>query len=168
MENSFGVSLVSLNSTLSANPVLRCREWRLRTYNSIVYGSASDEDMLAGKWYEIGTSKDFRTCECPSFYPLPAASPGFEREYDAAKDSLPTHVHKTSCGGDWWQLGTYDAGAPKTLGSFKATPGWEDLFAQRKIDQGLQAIDWGLWFAECHDPRSFLRKQGQLVSHCEE
>ena len=29
-------------------------EWRLRTYNSIVYGAASDADLLAGKWYEIG------------------------------------------------------------------------------------------------------------------
>ena len=49
---------------------------------------------------------------------------------------LPTHVHKTSCGGDWWQLGTHVAGAPKQLGTFAATPGWEDVFAQRKIDVG--------------------------------
>eukprot|EP00756_Hemistasia_phaeocysticola_P019743 Hpha_TRINITY_DN15680_c1_g1::TRINITY_DN15680_c1_g1_i1::g.99886::m.99886/K01193/INV, sacA; beta-fructofuranosidase len=111
-------------------------EWRLRTYNSIVYGAASDADMLAGKWYEIGTSKDFRTCECPSFYPLPASTPGFEEAYNAAAGSLPSHVHKTSCGGDWWQLGTYKAGAPKELGSFNATPGWEDLFAQKRIDYG--------------------------------
>ena len=64
--------------------------------------------MLKGLWYEIGTSKDFRTCECPSVYPLPAASPGFEAAYDAARaaGALPTTVHKTSCGGDWWQLGT--------------------------------------------------------------
>lgn len=113
-------------------------EWRLRTYDSHVYGSASDADFLAGKWYEIGVSKDFRTCECPSFYPLPAASPGFEDEYETAKatGSLPDHVHKTSCGGDWWQLGSYSPAAPKTLGNFTATPGWEDLFAQRRIDQG--------------------------------
>ena len=26
----------------------------MRTYNSIVYGAASDADLLAGKWYEIG------------------------------------------------------------------------------------------------------------------
>ena len=37
----------------------------------------------------------------------------------------------------WWQLGTYDGGPPKTLGTYKATPGWEDLFEQRQIDQGL-------------------------------
>ena len=81
-------------------------------------------------------SKDFRTCECPSVYPLPASTPGFEQEYEAASSSLPTHVHKTSCGGDWWQLGTYTAGAPKQLGSFKATDSWTDVFAQKKIDQG--------------------------------
>jgi len=76
-------------------------EWRLRTYNSKVYGAASDADVMAGKWYEIGVTKDFRTCECPSLYPLPAATPGFEGAYEAlAKNgSLPTHVHKTSCGG---------------------------------------------------------------------
>jgi len=44
-------------------------------------------------------------------------------------------VHKTSCSGDWWQLGTYTEGAPKVLGAFNATAGWEDLFAQKKIDQ---------------------------------
>eukprot|EP00935_MAST-01C_sp_MAST-1C-sp1_P000249 g249.t1 len=113
-------------------------EWRLRTYDSHVYGTASDADFLAGKWYEIGVSKDFRQCECPSFYPLPPASPGFEAEYEAAASAgaLPTHVHKTSCGGDWWQVGTYKPGLPKALGSFAATPGWEDLFAQRRIDAG--------------------------------
>jgi hypothetical protein len=46
--------------------------------------------------YTIGKSKDLRTCECPSFYPLPAAQPGFEAEYEAMKKAgtLPTHVHK--------------------------------------------------------------------------
>ena len=45
-------------------------------------------------------------------------------------------MHKTSCGGDWWQLGSYEAGAPKQLGNFSATPGWEDLFVNRRIDAG--------------------------------
>ena len=106
-----------------------------------MYGTASDADLLSGKWYEIGTSRDLRKCECPSFYPLPAATPGFEAAYAAAAaaavgSALPTRVHKTSCGGDWWQIGTYGAGAPKVLGTFTATPGWEDVFDQRKIDQG--------------------------------
>jgi hypothetical protein len=94
--------------------------------------------VLKGQWKDLGVNKDFRGCECPSVYPLPEASPGFEAEYGSARASgaLPTTVHKTSCGGDWWQLGTYTAGAIGKLGSFVATPGWEDLFAQRKIDQG--------------------------------
>ena len=64
---------------------------------------------------------------------------------------LPTHVHKTSCGGDWWQLGTHVAGAPKQLGTFAATPGWEDVFAQRKIE---------LFFR-----RRLLCLEGQRVPH---
>lgn len=113
-------------------------EWRLRTFDSMVYGSASDADMLAGKWYTIGKSPDFRQCECPSVYPLPAASPGTEEAYDAAQKAgtLPNIVHKTSCGGDWTQLGTYVPAPAKVLGSFNATPGWEDLFVQKRIDQG--------------------------------
>ena len=100
-------------------------EWRLRTFDSIVYGSASDADLLAGKWYTIGTQPDFRQCECPSVYPLPAATPGTEDAYAAAAraGALPTTVHKTSCGGDWWQLGTYSPAPPKTLGAFYATAG---------------------------------------------
>jgi len=111
-------------------------EYRLRTYDSKVYGAASASDMLSGKWYEIGVSSDFRTCECPSFYPLPKSTPGFEKAYEDAGSSLPTHVHKTSCGGDWWQLGTYIPGAPKELGHFQATEGWEDTFNQVRIDVG--------------------------------
>ena len=114
-------------------------EWRLRTYDASIYGAASSADMLAGKWYKIGVSKDLRQCECPSLYPLPAATPGTEQAYAAAAASaagLPTHVHKTSCGGDWWQLGTYTEGPPKVLGHFNATAGWEDVFAQKKVEQG--------------------------------
>ena len=113
-------------------------EWRFRTYDSKVYGAASDADFLAGKFYDIGTSKDLRTAECPSFYPLPGPTPGTEAAYEAerAAGTLPNHVHKTSAGGDWWQIGTYVAGPPKTLGTFTATPGWEDVFAQRRIDTG--------------------------------
>ena len=113
-------------------------EWRLRTFDSMVYGSASDADMLAGKWYTIGKSADFRTCECPSVYPLPAASPGTEEAYAAAQKAgaLPNTVHKTSCGGDWTQLGTYVPAPAKVLGAFNATPGWDDLFVQKRIDVG--------------------------------
>ena len=104
-----------------------------------MYGSASDADLLSGRWYEIGTSRDLRRCECPSFYPLPAATPGFEAAYAAAAAAgaaLPTHVHKTSCGGDWWQLGTYSGAAVRELGHFTPTAGWQDAFEQRRIDAG--------------------------------
>ena len=111
-------------------------EWRLRTYDSMVYGAASSADLLAGKWYTIGQSPDLRTCECPSLYPLPALTPGFFAAPAGAAAPPPTHVHKTSCGGDWWQLGDYEEGAPGALGSFAATPGWEELFAQRSLDAG--------------------------------
>lgn len=115
-------------------------EWRMRTYNSKVYGCLSDDDMVKGKWYEIGTSHDFRTCECPSIYPLPGPTPGFETDFEvASKSGLPDTVHKTSCEGDWWQLGTYLPGKPGvngTVGTFKPTLGWEDLYTERRIDGG--------------------------------
>jgi sucrose-6-phosphate hydrolase SacC (GH32 family) len=114
-------------------------EWRLRTYDSKVYAASSDADVMAGKWYEVGANpSSFRGCECPSFYPLPESTPGFEAAYTAAQKagSLPTHVHKTSCGGDWWQLGSYQAGKPKEADNFTATPGWEDVWAQKRIDTG--------------------------------
>jgi len=69
--------------------------WRLRTYSANVYEAASDAALLAGKWKDLGVNKDFRQCECPSFYPLPAATPGVEAEYDAALAAgMPDHVHK--------------------------------------------------------------------------
>ena len=49
-------------------------EWRLRTFDSKVYGTASDADLLSGKWYEIGTSRDLRKCDGPSSFLLPAAT----------------------------------------------------------------------------------------------
>jgi hypothetical protein len=35
----------------------------------MVYGSASDEDLVNGKWYTVGKRETMRQCECP----LPAA-----------------------------------------------------------------------------------------------
>ena len=120
-------------------------EWRLRTYDQMIYAAKSDQDLLAGRWYTVGKDPDLRQCECPSLYELPPPTPGFEAEYEEARKSrngLPTHVHKTSCSGDWWQLGNYIDGKPPesgmnaTLGTFNATIGWEDLFTQKKIDVG--------------------------------
>ena len=108
------------------------QRWRLRTFDS-VYGPASDADLLAGKWYTIGTQPDFRQCECLSVYPLPAATPGTEDvRGGGARGALPTTVHKTSRGGDWWQLGTSPA-PPKTLGAFNATAGCAAQISARGI-----------------------------------
>eukprot|EP01051_Picozoa_sp_SAG22_P022016 SAG22_NODE_5104_length_1085_cov_1.198783_1_plen_114_part_00 len=43
-----------------------------------VYASASDADLLAGRWRDIGGNPDFPTAECPSLYPLPGPTPGCE------------------------------------------------------------------------------------------
>ena len=59
----------------------------------MVYGSASSKDLLAGKWYEIGKSDDFRQCECPSVYPLPAATPGSGAAHEGAEQrAAPLHA----------------------------------------------------------------------------
>ncbi|KAH8046638.1 beta-fructofuranosidase [Aureococcus anophagefferens] len=104
-------------------------EWRLRTYDSMVYGAASDAAFSRAN----GTpSASRRTCAPASA--RRSTSCRLPRRASSADDAgpLPTHVHKTSCGGDWWQLGTYAEGAPKALGGFAATPGWEAEFAQRR------------------------------------
>jgi sucrose-6-phosphate hydrolase SacC (GH32 family) len=114
-------------------------EWRLRTLDR-VYASASDADLLAGKWYDLGSLWPHSAqSECPSLYPLPGPSPGCEGHYATQQraGTLPSHVQKTSKGAkDWWQLGTYIAGLPKALGSFVATPSWQDVFVPRLIDAG--------------------------------
>eukprot|EP01062_Namystynia_karyoxenos_P050279 TRINITY_DN3900_c0_g2_i1.p1 TRINITY_DN3900_c0_g2~~TRINITY_DN3900_c0_g2_i1.p1 ORF type:complete len:571 (+),score=184.07 TRINITY_DN3900_c0_g2_i1:79-1713(+) len=113
-------------------------EWRLRTYDSMEYGSASDADVKAGKWYTIGKNPTFVTAECPSLYELPPAAPGFEAEYERSRAAgdLPSHVMKLSHGQDFVQLGDYAAGAPRQLGNFSAHPGWSAEYQQFMIDQG--------------------------------
>jgi len=114
-------------------------EWRFRTFDGRVYGAERDEDVVAGRWYAIGKCADFKEGECPSFYPLPGPTPGFEAEYSAlaAQGRLPTHVHKLSWHEhDYWQLGTYAEGAPRTTGRFGATPGWDELAHFRPISPG--------------------------------
>lgn len=118
--------------------------WRLTTFSSHVFEAESDAAVLKGQWKDLGHNPDFRSgsnveAECPSFYPLPAATPGTEAAYHAAQQQeggLPTHVRKTSCDGDWWQLGTYDAKKMGEMGSFVATPGWEDLWPVKELDRG--------------------------------
>ena len=134
--------------------------WLTRTYDSTIFGAASDADVIAGKWTKIGKS-NLQLCECPSLYPLPAATPGFEMEYAAAlKAGMPTHVHKYSCGPqsqedepehygaylDWWQMGNYNDSDPLF---FNATPGWEDVFAQKPVVQ--TPVQYVASFHECLD-----------------
>ncbi|CAJ1356095.1 unnamed protein product, partial [Effrenium voratum] len=55
-------------------------EWKLRTFDGGFYGAASDADLLKGRWYDLGRGPDdqWPVCECPSFFPLPGPTPGFE------------------------------------------------------------------------------------------
>lgn len=100
-------------------------EWRITTYNSKIYGTASTEDFLKGRWYEIGTLEALETCECPSLYPIDVGN----------GNTNMLHVHKMSCDGfDWWQVGNFTPGQPGEVGSFEPASGWEDLFEKRKID----------------------------------
>lgn len=51
-------------------------------------------------------------------------------------------------------LGRIRTGAPKELGTFQATPGWEDVFDQRRIDQGnFYASKDYLYPSRTGDPR---------------
>lgn len=113
-------------------------EWRMSTYDAM-YGSASDADMLKGKWYRIGNNFGGKTAECPSFFPLPGPTPGFEAAYEKAlkRGTLPTHVYKYSENWkDHWAVGSYHAGKPRSTGRLEATPGWESLFHFKIIDNG--------------------------------
>jgi hypothetical protein len=98
-------------------------EWRFRAAgdNGVkIYGAASDADVVAGKWYIIGVQDAFVAADCPSFFPLPGPTPGFEAQFAAAADFavLPTHIQKGSFGGDGdkWQIGTYTTAPRKVLG----------------------------------------------------
>ena len=81
----FGVQFIIYNA-------VRCRAMRRGAIMLCSYGAASEEDLLNGKWYDIGANPDFRQCECPSFYPLPAATPGFEAEYVVALSCACTRL----------------------------------------------------------------------------
>jgi beta-fructofuranosidase len=123
-------------------------EWRLTTFDTMIMGS-----MDFKIWYRIGAQKEFPTGECPSFFELPATTPGAGPAPAGA--SVPTHVHKNSHGGkDWMQVGTYTAGAPKVLGKWADTAGVPrqdaiidtgDLYASKDFYDpvGKRRINWG-------------------------
>jgi sucrose-6-phosphate hydrolase SacC (GH32 family) len=92
-------------------------EWRLTTFDTMVFGS-----MDFKHWYRIGNHPGFAHGECPSFFPLPRNTPGAGPAPAGAE--TPTHVHKSSHGGqDWMNVGTYTPGKPNEVGNFTATAG---------------------------------------------
>ena len=74
------------------------------------------------RWYRVGVQPAFPVGECPSFYPLPATTPGAGPPPEGA--GTPTHVYKVSRDGhDVAMVGTYAAGEPARPDNFSATPG---------------------------------------------
>ena len=82
-------------------------EWRIRDQEGMEYSARSDAAVAAGQWYTVGRINStaavpnpaFTPGECPSVYPLPGPTPGFEAEYAAiasAGGGLPTTVMKVS------------------------------------------------------------------------
>ena len=128
-------------------------EWRFTSYGSEIFGSL---DFKA--WYHIGQQKTFPGGECPSFFPLPATTPGAGAA--PADAGTPTHVYKASHSGkDWMSVGSYTAGAPKTLGTwtvmgkevlidtgqFYASKDFYDPVGKRRINWGWAQIAYGPW-----------------------
>eukprot|EP00294_Goniomonas_avonlea_P016037 CAMPEP_0114543504 /NCGR_PEP_ID=MMETSP0114-20121206/2390_1 /TAXON_ID=31324 /ORGANISM="Goniomonas sp, Strain m" /LENGTH=606 /DNA_ID=CAMNT_0001727845 /DNA_START=18 /DNA_END=1838 /DNA_ORIENTATION=+ len=101
-------------------------EWRLTTYDGLVYNSWNFVH-----WEHLGTNPIFPVGECPSLFPLPRVCPGCDEGF---KGTLPSHVHKCSHDGDWMQVGSYIEGPANTTGRWEATPGVD--FSERKIDAG--------------------------------
>ena len=82
-------------------------EWRLVTYGSEIFASAD-----FARWYRVGVQPAFPVGECPSFFPLPATTPGAGPPPEGA--GTPTHVYKVSRDGhDVAMVGTYAAGEPR-------------------------------------------------------
>ena len=130
-------------------------EWRITSYGSQIFGS-----MDFKEWYRIGEQKSFPGGECPSFFPLPAATPGSGPAPVAVTGGIPTHVYKASHGRkDWMSVGSYVAGPPKQLGNFTAlgpevlidhgafyaSKDFYDPVGKRRINWGWAQIAYGPW-----------------------
>jgi sucrose-6-phosphate hydrolase SacC (GH32 family) len=128
-------------------------EFRFRTFDGVVFSAESAQDVREGRWKRLGLNPTFPVGECPSVYPLPASTPGFEMAYATlqARSALPTHVFKYGVGpgsrswrnlsrpGDGVMIGSYPiAAAPKnTLVNVSATPGFASLFTRgQMVDSG--------------------------------
>ena len=132
-------------------------EFRFRTFDGAVFNAESAQDAREGRWKRLGLNPSFPVGECPSVYPLPASTPGFEVPYTRlqAQSGLPTHVFKYGVGpgsrswrnlsrpGDGVLIGSYPiAAAPKnTLVNASATPGFGSLFTRG------QMVDSGKYYA---------------------
>lgn len=122
-------------------------EWRLTTYNTQLYSTL---DFV--HWIDAGTTPGFPVGECPSFYPLPAASPAVARrdaamhrsigssssgngDFEASEAGPDIRVHKCSHGGkDWTRIGAYNPGPVGSAGTFTASQGYP--FAAHLLDAG--------------------------------
>ena len=102
-------------------------EWRIVTGDApYLYGS-----MDFKSWYFIGLGFNGAGGDCPSFFPIPTKTPGSGSAPNATSPK-PTHVHMR--GGGSTTLGVYDAGEPRTIGSF--TPLDDHGASGRKADHG--------------------------------
>jgi beta-fructofuranosidase len=97
-------------------------EWRLTTFDTNIYAS-----MDFNKWYKIGPQPNFPHGECPSFFELPATTPGAGPAPAGSKTY--SHVHKASHGGDWMQVGNYIENGIRQNGNWSAEK-------EVKIDMG--------------------------------
>lgn len=108
------------------------KEYRLVTYTSVIYGS-----MDSTHWYEIGQN-DFGSGECPSFFPMPKATPG--AGLSPKGFPKPTHISKWSQphgNQEHMQIGIYKPGQPKILGNWTPIDMSERYFDRR----GYATID---------------------------
>eukprot|EP01013_Petalomonas_cantuscygni_P000695 TRINITY_DN10701_c0_g1_i1.p1 TRINITY_DN10701_c0_g1~~TRINITY_DN10701_c0_g1_i1.p1 ORF type:complete len:551 (-),score=59.77 TRINITY_DN10701_c0_g1_i1:481-2133(-) len=89
-------------------------KWRFTTFDAEIYESS---DFIS--WRRVGAS-NFSRGECPSFFPRPPLTPGWNsgrNSTGAPMPPLPTHVHKFSVGGkDVYRPGTYVASDPEFPG----------------------------------------------------
>ena len=102
-------------------------EWRLignqgGGAGAPIYGS---KDFKS--WYKIGYTT-LKLGDCPTFFPLPALTPGSGAGLSAAGlAALPNWVHKAGSGNDQVQVGTWTDGKPGAEAA-GGTPGtWVEL-----------------------------------------
>ena len=87
-------------------------------------------------WYKIGCTT-LMAGDCPTFFPLPAITPGAEHYIQSHSSPMPDHVHKSGGpGGDQVQVGQWTDGkaGPEghgTVGVWKVTPGTRSVLLDK-------------------------------------